>query len=114
MVPSGPTTDEWCENEELFDYYVSTREAELALDGGIQDEADTHGKRLRSAPEFNEWPWDPIDPTLTGKLRHGKLHEWAQGKSILWATPLEQLQPGFQPVLRFPAPARIDRIAAGK
>jgi hypothetical protein len=113
MVPSEPTTDEWCENEELFDYYVSTREAELALDGGIQDEADLHGKRLRSAPEFNEWPWDPIDPTLTGKLRHGKLHEWAQEKSILWATPLEQLHPGFQPVLRVPAPAKesIPRVS---
>lgn len=99
------TIDEWCESEELFDYYVSTRVAELTLDGGIQDEANLQAKTLRSEPGFKEWQWDHIDPALTGKLQHGKLHEWAQEQSILWATPLEQLHPGYQPILRDPAPA---------
>ena len=92
------------ENEELFDIYTIHREEHPAP-------RRNHAKRTaaQQVPPEAGLEWDPISPSLAGELRHQEMHMWAKSR-IDWATPLEQLSPGYEPVWRTPPPKSVPRV----
>ena len=87
------------EQEEVYDYYTLERD----VDGALENTCGC--KRGRDTPSVKERPWDTIDPSLIGKLRHAELRKFAKESDIPWATGvLSQLEPGYAPPARKPKP----------